>query len=645
MKTPECIAAGPDLVSGASSPKMRPMNRRDAALALLLAVIPLLAALPGGRAAALKLGPNAGGYLEGFQRSYEISGLEATRWSGPDAVVALPLVASGPIVVSYRFSRVLRAAEVSVDVAGRPLDRFEARGGAFVERQARLDLSAPTPLRVRFVTASEDATPRGLRFDWIRVAALPGGRLRPAWLPLFAGVLAGVGAFLLLRLVGLGSLGAAALAAPLSLGAAAGIRLDPLGFAHVALRLVPLGLGLGSLAALVLRAQPAGRWALVAFLLAFFGRGALLVHPRSYYPDFGNARRFIVALAGTEGDLASRGLAAQLKTNVGYPRTVAGRDYAFPYSPLFFLPALWPSDPDAIEDAYRLAGLVPASLEVLGVFLLARLGFPRSSLVPAAAALLAAVLPPVTSRLVLAMTVTLAGHLADLLLLAAALCYLRRPDARRLALVFAAALASQLLYVSSLFTVSAFLVCLALVAERRHAPRLLAVLLATGCVTVLWLYHPFLRAFFGEILPAVAGGARMEGRAGGAGLGSALGRIPIFYGWALPLLAACGFAISRARGDAATRAVFSAYALAFALLVGLRAFGGGLFRDLKEIEFAGPLVAITTALALEGLAAVGRRRAALLVGLGLGLYGVGRAAEIVTQNLSPFTEIRSGAQP
>lgn len=618
------------------------MNRRDAALALLLGVIPIVAALPGGRAAALKLGPNAGAYLEGFQRSYEISGLEATRWATRDATVTLPLLASGPVEVSYRLSRVLRSADVAVDVGGRPLDRFEAHGGAFVERRASLDLPAGTSLRLRFVTSSEDPSPRGLRFDWIRVAALPGGRLRPSALPLFLFALAGAGSYLLLRFVGHGSLAAAALLTPLALAGAAGVHLDPLGFAHVVLRLVPIGLALAAGAALVLRAQPAGRWALLAFLLAFFGRGALLVHPRSFYPDFGNARRFIVALSETEGDLASRGVAAQVKTNVGYPRTLAGRAYAFPYSPLFFLPGLWPSDPDAIEEVYRIAGLVPASLEVLAVFLLARLGFPRSSLAPAAASLLAAVLPPVTSRLLLAMTVTLVGHLADVLLLAAALFYLRRPDPRRLGLVFAAALASQLLYVSSLFTVSAFLLCLAGL-ERRHASKLLAVLAVAGGVTVLWLYHPFLRAFFGEILPAVAAGARMEGRAGGGGggLGSALGRIPIFYGWAFPLLAACGLALSRARGDGAARSVFSAYALAFALLVGLRAFGGGLFRDLKEIEFVAPLVAIATALFLEGLAAAGRRRAALLVGVGLGLYGASRAADIVVQNLSPFTEIRS----
>jgi hypothetical protein len=289
-----------------------------------------------------------------------------------------------------------------------------------------------------------------------------------------------------------------------------------------------------------------------------------------------------------------------------------------------------------------MAGLVPASLEVVGVFLIARLAFPRSELAPPVAALLAAFLPPLTSRLLLAMTITLWGHLLDVLLVAATLAYLGRPTPRRLALVFAAALASQLLYVSSLFTVSAFLLMTALV-ERKHAVRLLLALAASGAITVLWLYHPFLRAFLGEILPGVLAGARMQGGGGGATTGGpalALWRIPLFYGWALPLLAIAGLAIVRLRGEPAASAVLTAHALAFAFLVALRAFGGGLFRDLKEVEFAAPLVALTTAVALEALA---RRRAvaALLVGIGLALFGTGKAVSYVNENASPFTEARS----
>ncbi len=618
------------------------MTRRDVGFALALLVVPLLAAVPGSRGAALKLGPNAGAYLEGFEPLYEISGHETTRWATRDATIALPLLARGPILVSYRLSRVLRAAEVTVEVGGLRLDRFSARGGAVMERSASVLATATTPLRVRFVTSSEDPSPRGLRFDWIRVESLTGGRLRPNGSRLALGGLVLAALYLAFRFAGHGVTSAVALVSPFAMLGAWGVWQDPLGFGHVVRSLAPTGLVLIALACLGLRAQPAGRWALVALALSFFGRGSLLVHPRSYYPDFGNARRFILALAETEGSFADRALVAQQRTNVGYPRQVAGKAYAFPYSPLFFLPSLWPQAPDAIEAAYRLAGLVAASLEVLGVFLLARLCFPRSAILPAAAPLLAAVLPPVTIRLLLAMTVTLLAHVFDVLLVAAAVVYLRRPDAKRLGLVFGVGLLGQLVYVSSLFTVSAFLLLLACL-ERRHALRLVAVLAVTGTLTVVWLYHPFLRVFVGEILPAVLGGARMQGPAAPSGLGAALSRITIFYGWAFPLLALAGMVRARALADRPAASALTAYALAFALLVALRAFGGGLFRDLKEIEFAAPLVAIACASSLEGLAAASRRRTALLVGVGLALFSIGRAADAVRENLSPFTEIRSAA--
>ncbi|HET7294248.1 MAG TPA: hypothetical protein VFM88_17625, partial [Vicinamibacteria bacterium] len=561
------------------------MRAGDLAAAAALAVAPFAASFAPTRAAAeLKLGPNAGAYLEGFEPRYEIEGLLATRWAGKDAAVALPLVASGPIEVSFRAARVLRSAEIAVEMGGRVLDRFEARGGVFFVRRAGLDAPAGTPVRVRFVTTSEEEGPRGLRFDWIRIAPGPGGRLRPETARLAAAALLLASLFALFRWAGHGTQAAGLLVLPAALAALAAIHLDPLAFAHVVGRLSLPGLALLTPATLLLRRQPGGRWALAALALAFLGRGAPLVHPASYYPDFGNARRFIVALGETEGSLAERAVAAQEKTNVGYPRIVAGKAYAFPYSPLFFLPSLWPREPDRIESLYRLAGLVPASLEVLGIFLIARLAFPRSTLVPAVAPLLAAFLPPLMSRLLLAMTVTLWGHLADVLLVAATLAYFIRPVLGRLALVFVAALLSQLLYVSSLFTVAAFLLAAAAV-ERKHAWRLLLVLGASSAITVLWLYHPFLRAFFGEILPAVAGGARMEGSVGTrGGLALTLSRIPLFYGWAWPLLSLAGLALARARGERVAAAALTAYALAFALLAALRGLGGGLFRDLKEIE-------------------------------------------------------------
>jgi hypothetical protein len=75
--------------------------------------------------------------------------------------------------------------------------------------------------------------------------------------------------------------------------------------------------------------------------------------------------------------------------------------------------------------------------------------------------------------------------------------------------------------------------------------------------------------------------------------------------------------------------VLTAYALTFAALVALRAFAGGLFRDLKEIEFVAPLVAVTAGTALEDVArygATGRGTAALLAA-GLAVFSIARYAE------------------
>jgi hypothetical protein len=63
------------------------------------------------------------------------------------------------------------------------------------------------------------------------------------------------------------------------------------------------------------------------------------------------------------------------------------------------------------------------------------------------------------------------------------------------------------------------------------------------------------------------------------------------------------------------RHVLFAYGLAFLALVLMRGLGGGLFRDLKEITFVAPLVAVAAGASLDSLARRGGRspRAALLL--------------------------------
>ena len=490
---------------GNITPFMKLAGRTADILALLLlAGLPAVAArvgAPGPRSATLKLGPNNSGYLTGFAPTYEIEGLFASRWTGYEAEVALPLeIRGGPVEISYRFARILpQTAQVDVTLAGQPLDRFECRGGRYEVRRRELIALPPTPATIGFAVDSHDRRNLGLRFDWVRVAVGDRGRLalrgRSAWLP---GLLA-AGLFVLYRWAGHSVTRALLLAAPVSVASAAWAWLDPLAFAHVASRVAMPAAVLSALAALFARRMPGGRWMLPIFVAGCLLKGAGLFHPTTFYPDVQNARRYIVALATGEGNLAERNRTAQVEQNVGYPRYVAGRAYAFPYSPLFFVPFGVITDPDRIEDAFRHAGLVVASLEVLAVFILAHLVAPGRPVAAVAAALVAAFLPVVYSRLLLAMTVTLAGNLLDTALVAATLALSRHPESRRrLALVALFAAASVLTYVSSLFTVSVFLAMVSLF-DRRLAPRLLAVLAASVALTVGWLYAPFARVFLTEI--------------------------------------------------------------------------------------------------------------------------------------------------
>jgi hypothetical protein len=244
-----------------------------------------------------------------------------------------------------------------------------------------------------------------------------------------------------------------------------------------------------------------------------------------------------------------------------------------------------------------------------------------------AAAAVAAVLPPLYSRLLFAMWPTIAGHLLDILSIGAALTFLRRPERKGPAIAFALlTLAAFLTYISSLFNLALFIVFLTLL-ERRRAPVLLGTLAAAAAATVLWLYGGFTRAFVFEIVPALArgGGVATPASASGAapgGLLAALARVPLFYGWGFPVLAVAGLLLARRRADRAAWHVLAAYGLAFVTLVLMRGLGGGLFRDLKETTFVAPLVAVTAGASLATLASRGRRGRIAVVLLSVGLLVV-----------------------
>jgi hypothetical protein len=210
--------------------------------------------------------------------------------------------------------------------------------------------------------------------------------------------------------------------------------------------------------------------------------------------------------------------------------------------------------------------------------------------------------------------------------------------------VAASALASLLSYVSSLFTVSSFLVSVSIL-ERRLASRLLAVLAVAGLITVVWLYWPFTVLFFREILPAVFSGSVITGGENPLdGLIRALNRIPIFYGYGYPALAFAGFVWARRNHPRSFR-VLAAYALAFLILVALRSFGGGLFKDLKEITFVAPLIAVLTGIIVEAVSRRGRPglAAASCITMALVVFGMGKYRDYLLMYRSPVMSLHDSS--
>jgi hypothetical protein len=396
--------------------------------------------------------------------------------------------------------------------------------------------------------------------------------------------------------------------------------IDPFGFVH-AIRDVALPTILVSmLAARLLPGNPGLTLAVMATLLL---KGGFLFHPDYFYNDVRQNDRYVGALRTYEGSFLERSRKAQVDLNVGYPRIVAGKKYAFPYSPIFYIPFTHlPPDRDIIVRAIKHVALFTTAIEVGIAFLLARMLLPS---IATTAAWLAFAFPILTSRMLYAMWSTLAGHALDLLVILAAAHLLRKPDdPRRVFLLLAATLATFLIYVSSLFNTSAFLVMLALLAASVRW-RVIAAWLVAACAVVFGMYGEFTMLFVREIIPAMIGHA---GSAAGSSattaaetftLMGALGRVTMFGGYGFPLFALAGLMLIAPQRDAAATAL-KAYALAFLGLLFLRGLSGGLFKDLKEIEFAGPAFAILSAVAIGRLETPLVRRLVVVALIGTGVF-------------------------
>lgn len=555
------------------------------------------------------IGPSTGRYGSGFLDSEETPPT-TSRWTRQTAEFDIPLDVDGAVATfSLRAARYLdEPTHVSLTVNGNLFAGLDqARGRQRVQR-----VQAPVP-GGPLNLGLESADPRlGMALDWVRFEGLRWHIPAREWtvwiLP--------IGIFAALTLGGASmSVGLGATAAVLGLlaGAAA---LDPFGFVHAMRDVAVPAVVVSILCALVFRGQTG---LLLAVIATVFLKGGFLFHPSYFYNDVRQNDRFVGALRSYEGGLLERSTRAQIDLGVGYPRIIGGKKYAFPYSPLFFWPfTALPPDRDIVVRALKHVALLGAAAEVALAFLLARAILPAAA--PAAAWLTLA-FPIVTSRMLFAMWATVVAHAFDLLAIYLAIRVVEDPRDRKAWLrLFAATIATLLTYVSSLFTVSAFLLVLALL-ESKIRWRVVGLWLAAVGGVVLVLYRGFTFTFLTEILPTLLTGSGRMSTAVSEDTGTlvaAFSRIVLFAGWGFPCFALAGLALIAKRREAAAT-VLKSYALAFLGLVLLRGLSGGLFKDLKEVEFGGPAMAILTALALDRM---GPDRARRLVLAGLVATGV-----------------------
>ena len=542
------------------------------ALALLLPLAAALAGAPAtGRPILLNLGPGDAPYIAGFSPQYEIDEKVATHWTTYDAFVSLPLRIEGPAEVSYRFARIFpQTAQVVVEAAGQPVDRFSARGGLYEERRAVVPTPGAAALRIR--ADSHERQDRGLKMDWIAWRPEVGARVhlagRALWTPLLV-----IGLVLVLhRAVGWSPGAAALLTLPWSVALTAGLWLDPW-TTHRLLRGLPLAVVLfgatGVGIALLLRSRGRvsaesvrvlGALCVAAFLL----RALAVNHPAFYYPDLRTHARLVqtVQAAGLHFFVAP----SHYIWEHGVWRTEAyGKTYAFPYSPAFHLPfAALGLSYDSLLTAMKLWGAALTLVPLVLVWAFAR----RAGVSPAGAALMV-VIPTYVSRLSFAFLPSLFGHAVDM----AFLYWLsgRLPEVQRPRVWITAALgvtACQLAYVSGVTNMSLFVgllaVCAAWAFRERAAGQAvdgrlgLAVLsfgLAGSALSVALYYRDFL-GMAADMATRIAGRVPSASRYAVRGFWEvAAGRTWDFFHAVYPLLAVAGLVRLFRRDEPAARGV------------------------------------------------------------------------------------------
>lgn len=614
------------------------------ALALLL---PLAAALAGARATGrpivLNLGPGDSSYISGFSPQYEIDEKVATHWTTYDATVRLPLRIEGPAEVSFRFARIFpQTAQVVVEAAGQPVDRFSARGGLYEERRAIVPAAGEAAVRIR--SDSHERQDRGLKLDWIAWRPELGARVRLTGRALWMPVLVVALVLMLHRALGFSPAACGVLSLPWSTALAGGLLLDPW-TTHLLLRGIPLalvlfgGVGVGVAAFLRSRGQASaeavrllGALCVAVFLL----RAAAVNHPAFYYPDLRTHARLAQTVRG-----AGLGFFVSPSAYIwehGVWRTEAyGKTYAFPYSPAFHLPfAALGLSYDRLIAAMKITGAALTVVPLILVWAFAR----RAGLSPAGAVLMA-VIPTYVSRLSYAFLPSLFGHAVDMAFLywlSGNLAEVRRPRVWLTAALGVAA--CQLAYVSGVTNLSLFVGVLAVSAawvfrareagKRALEWRLgLAVLtfgLAGSAISVALYYRDFL-GMAADMLWRIAGRAPSASRYAVRGFWEvAAGRTWDFFRAVYPLLALAGLVRlfrSKDAGRRAVRAVAVAWLATYAVLLLGRAKVPDVFLHGHETLFLTPLVCLAAGEALAALWRVNVAGRALAAALAAYLVGEG----------------------